>query len=87
MADHRPEVGVRFCGGCNPRYDRVAELARLAARFPHLRFVPATGVQPLVLLVCGCSAQCVEREDLDGECLVLFQPCQFASAARRLQTL
>jgi 4-hydroxybutyrate CoA-transferase len=27
------KVGVKFCGGCNPRYDRKAELAKALQRF------------------------------------------------------
>ena len=53
MAD-RPTVGVRYCGGCNPRYDRVAAVRNLEARCPHIRLLPAGPGQGLVLLVCGC---------------------------------
>ena len=86
MAD-RPVVGVRYCGGCNPRYDRVAAVRKLEEQCPHVRLLPAGPGQGLVLLVCGCSAQCAGREDLDGEVLVLWSPEQFDQAARRLQTL
>ena len=82
-------VGLRYCGGCNPRFDRVALVRELVRRFPQAAFSPA---QPgsryaAVLAVCGCSAQCAGREDLDGEVLVLWSPEQFDQAARRLQTL
>lgn len=60
------QVGVRYCGGCNPRFDRVALVRELARRFPQAAFSPA---QPgsryaAVLAVCGCSAQCVGVSDL-----------------------
>ena len=86
MAD-RPTVGVRYCGGCNPRYDRVAAVRNLEVRCPHIRLLPAGPGQGLVLLVCGCSAQCPRRDDLDGEVLSLWRPEQLEQAARRLQTL
>ena len=33
MAD-KPEIGLRYCGGCNSRYDRVALVKRLESFFP-----------------------------------------------------
>ena len=80
-------VGVRYCGGCNPRYDRVAAVRRLEEQCPNVRFLPAGPGQELTLLVCGCSAQCAGREDLDGAVLTLWSPEQFDQAAGRLQAL
>ena len=40
MADNC-QIGVRYCGGCNPRYDRTGALAELKAALPGVRFVPA----------------------------------------------
>lgn len=55
MADRR-QIGVRYCGGCNPRYDRVALVKRIGGFFPEAEFVTAqAGVKyPAVLVVCGC---------------------------------
>ena len=83
MADRRM-VGVRYCGGCNPRYDRVAAVRALAVRFPGLRFVPAGPGLPFTLVVCGCSAQCADVSDLDGKLLRLYGPEQLESAAQSL---
>lgn len=86
MAERR-QVGVRYCGGCNPRYDRVAAARWLAEQCPQADFVPARPGLPLTVLLCGCSAQCPRRDDLDGEVLSLWRPEQLEQAARRLQTL
>ena len=40
MADKR-QIGVRYCGGCNPRYDRVALVKRIGGLFPEAEFPPA----------------------------------------------
>lgn len=52
MADRR-QIGVRYCGGCNPRYDRVALVKRIGGFFPEAEFVTAqAGVKyPAVLVV------------------------------------
>ncbi len=61
---------VRFwltgaCGGCNPRYDRVALVRELEQSSPGLRFRPEgdCGRRDTVLAVCGCPVQCALRPE------------------------
>ena len=82
-----PVVGVRYCGGCNPRHNRAAAVRQLQARFPALRFLPAASGQPAVLVVCGCSAQCADVSGLDGTLIWLRDPQELDSAAGRLSEL
>lgn len=65
MADKR-QVGVRYCGGCNPRYDRRAVVERLKGFFPEVDLVPARsgGAYPAVLVVCGCPSRCADTGGL-----------------------
>ena len=85
--DDRPVVGVRYCGGCNPRYDRTAALHALEEQFPGLRFLPAAPGQPLTLVICGCAAQCADVSDLEGEVLRLWAPGLPDRAVRQLERL
>ncbi len=62
-------VRVKYCGGCNPRYDRKAALERLQAAFPDDTFVATDdGGGPFdhVVVLCGCPAACASHEDLRG---------------------
>ena len=59
-------AAVKYCGGCNPRYDRVAAVRKLEEQCPHVRLLPAGPGQGLTLLVCGCSAQCADLTGLTG---------------------
>ena len=63
---HEVKMGLRYCGGCNPRYDRVALVKQLQQSLPGIRFelADADAEHAAVLLVCGCSAQCVGLSDL-----------------------
>ena len=65
MAD-KVQVGVRYCGGCNPRYDRVALVKRLESFFPEAEFVPADdgAIYPAALVVHGCPARCAGTSGL-----------------------
>lgn len=31
------KIGIKYCGGCNPRYDRSHEVDKLKKRFPNTR--------------------------------------------------
>lgn len=54
------EIGVRYCGGCNPRYDRVALVESLVRLLPEHHFTSARQAEPYsaVLVVCGCTSRC-----------------------------
>ncbi len=61
-------VRVKYCGGCNPRFDRKAVVEKLRASHPEIEFVE-TGEGPFdwVFVIAGCPASCALHEDLDGE--------------------
>lgn len=59
-------VGLRYCGGCNPRFDRTKLVQKLAEAMPEVQF---TAAQPgvsyaAVLVVCGCENRCATVSDL-----------------------
>lgn len=60
-------IGVKYCGGCNPHYDRVAFVKKLELDFPKYRFVAAqAGNTDFILVVCGCKAACARHRELSG---------------------
>ncbi|MBQ9322281.1 MAG: MaoC family dehydratase [Eubacterium sp.] len=73
-------VGIRYCGGCNPRYDRAAETKRLQKALPDTEFTfDSSRVCDLWLLVCGCPTACVSDEGLRGSMIIrLSQRKDFA---------
>lgn len=83
MAERRV-VGLRYCGGCNPRYDRVAAVDRLRAQLPELELRPAVPGHETVLMVCGCPAWCADVSGLDGRLVWLCSAQQYREAVRRL---
>ncbi len=56
------EVGYCYCGGCNPRYDRVTFVKRLAEICPRvsLKFCGTDESCGALLLICGCSTACLK---------------------------
>ena len=59
-------IGIKYCGGCNPRYDRAGYVKALIERHPHATFEPARSDvrYDLLLVVCGCSSMCARTEEL-----------------------
>lgn len=63
------KIAVRYCGGCNPWYQRGASVRELQKKFPKLQllnFDPAE-VYQAVLVVCGCPARCAGQADLPAD--------------------
>lgn len=80
-------VAVKFCGGCNPRYDRRAALESLQASLPGLCFRPARPGQPAqaLLVLCGCTARCADLTGLDAPLQVMVcGPGDLPGAVQRL---
>ena len=58
-------IGVRFCGGCNPRYDRggayrriAAEVAEISGDRVALEYAEEGTVYDGLLVIGGCQACC-----------------------------
>jgi len=60
-------IALKYCGGCNPFFDREAFVDRLLKEFPALAPVPLDTNEPwFVLVVCGCRRACAEYKQLCG---------------------
>ena len=57
-------IGIKFCGGCNPRYDRLNLVNRIKEIAPHHNFKTYTeGFSEVTLVVCGCKRACASLEN------------------------
>lgn len=62
------KCGVRFCGGCNPRYNRREALEEIEKHFKDMDFVNAEEGVPhdLLLVIGGCSNCCASYEQFEA---------------------
>ena len=73
-------VGIKYCGGCNPRFDRVAAVESLGCRaLPAAR--PGERYD-LILVVCGCSAACAGLDGLEADQFVTLSRLEDLPAVR-----
>ena len=82
-------VGIKYCGGCNPRYDRSRMVTELIKEFPGISFIYDTSVYcPLWITVNGCPVACGADAELPAkEVIRLTQPKDFFQLRTRLQAL
>ncbi|WP_077611246.1 hypothetical protein [Clostridium sp. Marseille-P2415] len=53
-------IGIKYCGGCNPVYDRVRRVRRFIEENSLYEYVGISANQPCDywLVVCGCIRRC-----------------------------
>jgi hypothetical protein len=56
------KIGVKYCGGCQPDYDRTELVAAIADRLgPDIKFVSANSSEAsMILAVQGCKTACAD---------------------------
>ena len=60
-------INIKYCGGCNPRFDRTMIEQRLREIRPdNLYRINSQEEADVVIIVCGCSAACVDMTDCNG---------------------
>ena len=58
------KVGIRYCGGCNPRFDRGAMVQRVCRKHPEWEAEVAREERSydLLLVIGGCPSCCAAYE-------------------------
>ncbi|MCI1821115.1 MAG: MaoC family dehydratase [Megasphaera sp.] len=84
------KIGIKYCGGCNSRYDRAREIKKLIKQFPQHTFVydtPDTKICDVWLIVCGCVSCCVATDNLIAtkKKFILYLPRDFATVVAYLK--
>ena len=67
-ADIRLRIGLKYCGGCNPGYDRVALVNQIEKSLQReVEFVsPESEDVAIILAVQGCSTACANLSPFQG---------------------
>ncbi|MCY6959763.1 hypothetical protein [Clostridium brassicae] len=64
------KVGVKYCGGCNPRYDRTSFIDKLKNEVKFdldIQGASEDNFYDVVLILCGCTSACVNHDNLKGK--------------------
>ena len=83
------KVGVKFCGGCNPKYDRGESLRKLKEERKDILWIIGNTdeICDYWLLICGCQRGCIRPEDFTAskEILKLESPMDFVKAKQQIE--
>lgn len=63
------KIGIKYCGGCNPRYDRGAFFSRLKKEVEEkneFEIAVKDTVYDIVIVLCGCTSCCADHSDLEA---------------------
>jgi len=72
------KLAVKYCGGCNPRYDRKGLVAGLLAEFPVLEATASDDLEAgLGLVVGGCTRGCAAKAEVPGVKFVVCDQSQY----------
>jgi hypothetical protein len=66
--DKQVKIRVKYCGGCNPNYDRPALVKRIKERLGNRLALAEAGDDgiSLVLAVVGCATACADLAPFRG---------------------
>lgn len=67
-------VGVKYCGGCNPHYDRKKYVQKLIDEHRRWEFCDAdeNTVYDTLYIVCGCDRRCAAYKKYNAKkCIVV----------------
>jgi hypothetical protein len=83
------KIGVKYCGGCNPNYDRVALVKQIEERLKEKASLVKADDEgtALVLAVAGCSTACADLTPFAGmEVRIITCPADAEIFIRDLKT-
>lgn len=62
------KIGLKYCGGCNPKYNRSFIPKRVKEMFPWIQVEAAEkGISyDWVFVICGCRAECIDVKGFKG---------------------
>jgi hypothetical protein len=58
-----PRLAIKFCGGCNPIFERGDLARKIREGFPLAQWISWEEESDLVLIINGCPTACAERAE------------------------
>ena len=83
--------GVKYCGGCNPRYNRTQFFNKVKKMCPEIVFhyVQPESVYDHLLVIQGCTSKCADLSNITvaGYTWNIFEDGQCDELIRQLKAL
>lgn len=85
----KPRIRIKYCGGCNPQYDRVAVVEEMKARLGASVEWVGSDADPCdrVVAVQGCDTACADLAGFEGcEILQITGPDDLGPLLERMRS-
>ena len=68
------KIGVKYCGGCNPSFDRIAAAEKIKERFKEdAEFVSYTDPDAeFIIVLMGCGSACADLAGIDEQKILII---------------
>lgn len=68
-------IGIKYCGGCNPVYDRKKVVEMILENYPNIivEYVKEESFYDLVLIINGCTRACSYHEKIKTKNKIFIQ--------------
>ncbi|NLL23833.1 MAG: hypothetical protein GX260_08725 [Tissierellia bacterium] len=82
-------LGIKYCGGCNNQYDRLAFLEKIKKTFPHMmyEYVDESEIYDVVVFLQGCHRKCASRNYRANRGFFDVEPSNLDTAIEELREL
>jgi len=69
------KIGIKYCGGCNPRYDRkkfIEAFTSIAGEVYQVSFVKEGECYDYIIVLAGCQSACIDTSSLKYKIQILY---------------
>lgn len=68
-----PSRAIKFCGGCNPKYERETIALKLEELFGHhLQQAKSGSHYDELYVICGCTARCADISQIQADRVIMI---------------
>jgi len=78
-----PRLAVKFCGGCNPSFERMAVAQILHRDLPDVCWVLPKEEADLLIIINGCLGNCAERPEVQEKAFENLIICKYSVSTIR----
>lgn len=82
-------IGIKYCGGCNPHYDRTKYLNKIMESFENYKFEYAkeNNSYDIILVINGCNRACADHSELKGTKIFINSETDYEIAIELLKNM
>lgn len=80
------KIGIKYCGGCNPRFNRSEFVKKLMVEYINISFEPLSKdkLYDILLIISGCPRACISHDLSNGKEKIYVKSEQDANKVKKI---